>query len=121
MLSPGCPAVLFSDEAELLACLALDISRGRAGDTVVVAVVLRKRWGNLTPAHGWRRCWQSRRDLRLRRCAFWRERGAVAGVLQRLSPGEARTLLRRGLRCVRCAAPAVAGIAVRQPAAGRSI
>ncbi|HNS02245.1 MAG TPA: hypothetical protein PKM78_07680 [Anaerolineae bacterium] len=42
---PDCPAVLFSDEAEMLACLALDVSRGRAAE---------RWWWQMIPGrHGW--------------------------------------------------------------------
>jgi hypothetical protein len=48
---PDCPAVLFRDEAELLACLALDVSRGRAVERWWWQMIPgRRRWGGLTAA-----------------------------------------------------------------------
>ncbi len=98
---PGCRAVLFRDEAELLACLALDISRGRAGERWWWQSY-GKRWGRLTPDALVLLLANSPRSTpaALRILAEW---GAVASVLQHFSPGEARTLL--WLVCDAFAAP----------------
>ena len=88
----GCPAVLFRDEAELLACLALDISRGRAAERWwwrAYAI----RWGNLTPEILAPLLAESPRSVPAA-LRILVERDAAAAVLQHLSPAEATTLLR---------------------------
>ena len=89
---PGCPAVLFRDEAELLACLAVDISRGRAAEHWWWRAYAR-RWGSLTPGVLSALLADTPRSVpgAVRILA---ERGAVVQVLQHLSPRESRMLLR---------------------------
>ena len=89
---PGCPAVLFRDEAELLACLALDISRGRAAERWWWQAYA-GRWGSLTPAKIAPLLADSPRSAPAA-LQLLADRGVVTDVLRRISSPEARTLLR---------------------------
>jgi hypothetical protein len=90
-VAPGCPAVLFADQAELLACLALDVSLGRAGERWWWRSY-RQRWGGLArdalPAVllEWPRSLPA--ALRL-----LHPRGQAEPLVQALSPAETRQLL----------------------------
>ena len=87
----GCQAVLFRDEAELLACLALDASLGRASERWWWRAYLR-RWGRLTPdVIAWLLV-ESPRSVpaALRLLA---ERDAVQHVLLRLTPSEVQQVM----------------------------
>ncbi len=87
-----CPAVLFSDEAELLACLVLDISLGRAAERWWWRAFLR-RWGRLTPDVVAALLAESPRatPAALRMLA---ERDKTHQVLHRMTPSEALQVLR---------------------------
>ena len=90
--SSGCPAVLFRDEAELLACLALDISRGRAAERWWWRAYAR-RWGSLTPGVLSALLADTPRSVPVA-VRILAERGVVVQVLQHLSSREDRMLLR---------------------------
>lgn len=87
----GCPAVLFADQAELLACLALDVSLGRAAERWWWHSY-RRRWGGLArdalPAVLLE--WLPSLPAALR---LLHQRGAARPLVQTLSPAEARQLL----------------------------
>jgi hypothetical protein len=88
----GCQAVLFRDEAELLACLALDISLGRAAERWWWRAFLR-RWGRLSPDVVAALLAESPRatPAALRMLA---ERDKAHQVLHRMTPSEALQVLR---------------------------
>lgn len=83
-------AVWFADEAELLACLALDVARGRTGAAWWWWALLgtradREQW--------WRRWTQSPELLPVVLCRL-AARGEVAAVLAALAPHELQSLMR---------------------------
>lgn len=101
---PGCLAVLFRDEAELLACLALDISLGRAAERWWWQAYL-QRWGSLSPDVVAALLAESPRatPAALRMLA---DRDAAHHVLHHMTPAEALQVLR--LVCVAFDAPHLA-------------
>ncbi len=88
----GCQAVLFRDEAELLACLALDISLGRAAERWWWRAFLR-RWGSLSPDVVAALLVESPRatPAALRMLT---ERETAHQVLHRMTPSKAQQVLR---------------------------
>ncbi len=84
-------AVVFADEAELLACLALDVAQGRAGAAWWWPALL----GSCADRAQWWRRWTATPELLptvLRRLAA---RGEAATVLAALAPAELQELARR--------------------------
>lgn len=94
-LAPSdCMAVLFRDEAEMLACLALDVSLGRAAERWWWQMIPgRRRWGALTPDILAALLAESPQvtPAALRMLA---ERDAAQQVLRRMTPSEALLVLR---------------------------
>lgn len=84
-------AVVFADEAELLACLALDVAQGRAGAAWWWPALL----GSSADRAQWWRRWTATPELLptvLRRLAA---RGEAATVLAALAPAQLQELARR--------------------------
>ncbi len=113
-VAAGCPAVLFRDEAELLACLVLDVSLGRAGERWWWRAYL-ERWRTKTPDLVAALLAESPRlaPAALRLLA---ERDAAHNVLRCLTPSEAQQVLQAV--CVAFDAPHLAqaaATAARQP------
>lgn len=111
-----CPAVLFSDEAELLACLVLDISLGRAAGRWWWRS-FRPRWGGLTgdalPA-----VLLDQPALLPAMLRLLHGRGMAVAVVASLAPAEARAALR--VMCAAHGIEAPAGTVAPAAASGQA-
>jgi hypothetical protein len=121
---PRCAAVLFRDEAELLACLALDISQGRAGERWWWQTYWR-RWGSLgtgvLPAVLMDGSHWTPAALRL-----LHERSQAAPVMQNLAPAATRQVLSAICQAFGAASPNLAAsgpeaLAPQRPSADRRV
>ena len=116
---PNCPAVLFRDEAELLACLALDISLARA-DARWWWRSYGRRWGSLARGvlpdvlQAWPRALPAAFRL-------LHERGLVEPVLRALSPSQSRQTLGALSSAFGVAPPKLAAQRPVQPGAASTV